>query len=137
MEAPMKREYFIGLDAHGDFCELSVVNHCGKLVKKVKCQTTIPVLRELIGKVSRPRQLVFEEGPLANWLYRNLFDHVDALTVAEPRRNRWIACEGDKDDPVDAEKLANLLRGGYVKRVHQTATLEEALFKQLVAQYHR
>jgi transposase len=48
-----------------------------------------------------------------------------------------ICCEGDKDDPVDAEKLAQLLRGGYVKAIHQTESLDETVFKQLVAQYHR
>src|ERR1700681_4394602 len=135
MEAPMKREYFIGLDSHGGFCQMSATNSKGKRVDEGKCPTTIAALREMIGKVPAPRHLVFEEGPLANWLYRNLVEHVEALTVAEPRRNRLIACEGDKDDRIDAEKLADLLRGGYVKSVHQTESLEETLFKQLVAQY--
>jgi transposase len=135
MEAPMKRQYFIGLDTHGSFCAMAVVTSDGKLAQRGNCKTTISALREMIGKVPAPRHLVFEEGPLANWLYRNLAGQVEALTVAEPRRNRLIACEGDKDDPVDAEKLAKLLRGGYVKSVHQTETLAETLFKQLVAQY--
>jgi len=133
----MKREYFIGLDAHGGFCQLSATNNSGRPIYAGRCSTTIIALRTMLEEVPRPRHLVFEEGPLANWLYRNLVDHVDSLTVAEPRRNRLIACDGDKDDPVDAEKLAHLLRGGYVKSVHQTGTLEETLFKQLVAQYHR
>jgi len=133
----MKRQYFIGLDTHSAFCEMAVVAGDGRLVRRGKCKTTIVALRDMIGKVPAPRHLVFEEGPLANWLYRNLAGCVETLTVAEPRRNRLIACEGDKDDPVDAEKLANLLRGGYVKSVHQTDTLDETLFKQLVAQYHR
>jgi transposase len=137
MEAPMKLAYFIGLDTHGSFCEMAVVTRNGNLVQRGKCNTTISALREMLDKVPTPRHLVFEEGPLANWLYRNLNDHVESLTVAEPRRNRLISCEGDKDDPVDAEKLAQLLRGGFVKVVHQTATLDETVFKQLVAQYHR
>jgi transposase len=137
MEAPMKREYFIGLDTHGSFCEMAVIASNGKLVQRGNCKTTISALREMLDQVPTPRHLTFEEGPLANWLYRNLTDHVDSLTVAEPRRNRLISCEGDKDDPVDAEKLGQLLRGGFVKAVHQTATLDETVFKQLVAQYHR
>jgi transposase len=135
MEAPMKPWNFIGLDTHGSFCEITVVRSDGTVVQRGNCKTTIPVLRERIGKVPAPRHLVFEEGPLANWLYRNLVEHVEALTVAEPRRNRLIACEGDKDDPIDAGKLADLMRGGFVKSVHQTKTLDETLFKQLVAQY--
>ena len=133
----MRREYFIGLDTHGSFCEMAAITQTGNLVARGSCDTTIPALRELLAKVPTPRHLVFEEGPLANWLFRNLVEDVKTLTVAQPRRNRLIACDGDKDDPVDAEKLANLLRGGYIKSVHQTQTLAETLFKQLVAQYHR
>ena len=133
----MKRCYFIGLDVHGAFCAMVVMTNDGRVVFRGNCKTTIAALRELLDKAPRPRHLVFEEGPLANWLHRNLGTYVETLTVAEPRRNRLIACEGDKDDPVDAEKLADLLRGGYVKRVHQTDTLDGTLFKQLVAQYQR
>ena len=133
----MSRAYFIGLDTHGSFCAMAVVDESGTLLKRGQCATTISKLRELLSKVPRPRHLAFEEGPLANWLFRNLQDEVDSLTVGEPRRNRLICCDGDKDDPVDAEKLANLLRGGYLKGVHQTETLDGSVFKQLVAQYHR
>ena len=110
----MRREYFIGLDTHGSFCEMAAITQTGNLVARGSCDTTIPALRELLAKVPTPRHLVFEEGPLANWLFRNLVEDVKTLTVAQPRRNRLIACDGDKDDPVDAEKLANLLRGGYI-----------------------
>src|SRR5262249_58731174 len=40
------------------------------------------------------------------------------------------------DDDLDAEKLAQLLRGGFVKAVHQVETLERALLKQQVSLYH-
>ncbi len=56
--------------------------------------------------------------------------------VSEPRRNHLIAKDSDKDDPWDAEKLAPLFRGGYLKAVHQAATLERALLKQQVSFYH-
>src|SRR6476620_9859237 len=137
MEAPMRREYFIALDTHGVFSEMAVVTNAGNLERRGRCNTTISTLRALIEPVPRPRHLTFEEGPLANWLYRNLKDKVDSLTVAEPRRNRLIASAGDKDDDVDAEKLAQLFRGGYIKAVHQTETLDGSVFKQLVAEYHR
>lgn len=137
MEAPMKREYFIGLDTHGSFCEMAVVDHEANVVKRGRCVTKLANLRDMLAKVPRPCHLVFEEGPLANWLYRNLQGAADSISVAEPRRNRLISCDGDKDDPLDAEKLGHLLRGKNIKAVHQTATLEGAVFKQLVAQYHR
>ena len=64
----------------------------------------------------RPRTLTFEEGPLADWLARTLRPHVERVIVCDPRRNALIAKSGDKDDPIDAERLAQLLRGGYFGR---------------------
>jgi len=94
------------------------------------------VLVELLRTIPRPRYVAIEEGPLAGWLYRNLRRDADELVVCEPRRNRLIAAEGDKDDPIDAVKLAHLLRGGYVKTVHQADSLDRAVFKQHVSLYH-
>ena len=132
----MKRGHFIGMDTHCQFCEIAVVNHSGAVVRRDRCATCIPDLRKIIEQVPRPRSLVIEEGPLAGWLWRNLREAVDQLVVSEPRRNRLIAKDGDKDDDLDAEKLAQLFRGGYVKTVHQVQTLKRALLKQYVSLYH-
>jgi transposase len=136
MEAPMKKSHFIGIDVHCQFCEIAVLNPAGKVVQRDRCDTTIPALVEVFDNLPRPCALVIEEGPMASWLWRNLHAEVDAMVVSEPRRNRLIAKEGDKDDDLDAEKLALLYRGGFIKEVHQVASLEQAVFKQQVALYH-
>jgi transposase len=132
----MARNHFIALDTHCGFSELAAVTQQGKLVRRDRCATNIPDLREAIEQVRRPRFLTFEEGPLADWLARNLAPCVDQLLVCEPRRNRLISRDGDKDDPLDALRLAQLFRGGYLKEVHQTPTLERSLLKQQVCLYH-
>jgi transposase len=58
------------------------------------------------------------------------------MVVSEPRRNRLIVEDGDKDDDIDGEKLAQLLRGGFIKEVHQVESLTRAVFKQQVSVYH-
>jgi transposase len=136
MEAPMKRGHFIGMDVHGQFCEIAVVDAHGKVVGRERTDTTIAALTPVLERVPRPRFLVIEEGPLAGWLWRNLRPLLDELVVSEPRRNRLIAQDGDKDDDIDAEKLAQLLRGGFVKPVHQCESVEQAVFKQQVSLYH-
>jgi transposase len=136
MEAPMKRTHFIGMDVHCPFCEIAVVDAKGNVVRREQTETTIAALTPLLESVPRPRRLVIEEGPLAGWLWRNLRPLLDDMVVSEPRRNRLIAKDGDKDDPIDAEKLAQLFRGGFVKAVHQCDGLEQAVFKQQVALYH-
>jgi transposase len=132
----MPTEYFIALDTHCEFCEMAAISSSGRLVKRARCDTTIPALMAVLESIRRPRTLTFEEGPLADWLARNLRPHVERLIVCEPRRNALIAKDRDKDDPIDAEKLAQLLRGGYLKEVHQAPSLDRTLLKQHVSFYH-
>lgn len=132
----MKRAHFIGIDVHCQFCEMAVLNPAGRVVQRERCDTTIPALLGALAQVPRPCSVVIEEGPMAGWLWRNLQAEVDALVVSEPRRNRLIAKDGDKDDDLDAEKLALLYRGGFIKAVHQVGSLAQAVFKQQVALYH-
>jgi len=132
----MKRRFYIGVDVHCAFCEVAVVRESGQVVSRDRCATTIPSLLAIIEKVPRPRCLVIEEGSLADWLWRNLRDPVDEMVVCNPRRNHLIAKEGEKDDPIDAEKLAQLYRGGYIKEVHHGDSLGRSVFKQHVALHH-
>src|ERR1700682_427815 len=110
MEAPMKRRHFIGIDVHCQFCEIAVLNPAGAVVQRDRCDTKIPALVEVLKKAPRPSSVVIEEGPMAGWLWRNLHAEVDAMVVSEPRRNRLVSEDGDKDDDLDAEKLALLYR---------------------------
>ena len=68
----MKRGYYIGLDEHKLTCEFAVVRENGRLVKRLSCRTAIDQLAALLQTIPRPRYLVFEEGPMADWLWRNL-----------------------------------------------------------------
>jgi transposase len=117
-------------------CEFAAATPGGRLIDRRPVATRIPDLAAAIQSVSRPRALVFEEGPLADWLYRSLRPWVDRITVCDPRRNHLIARDGDKDDPLDAEKLLDLARGGYVRPVHHSESEDRSIFKQHVALYH-
>jgi transposase len=132
----MKRGYYIGLDAHKRTCEFAVVRENGQLIKRLACRTAIDQLAAFLQSIPRPRYLVLEEGPMADWLWRNLRWCMDDVTVCDPFRNHLIAKEGEKADPIDAAKLAELFRGGYVKAVYHTESFEQAVFKQHVQLYH-
>lgn len=128
--------HYIGLDTHCQSTDLAWISESGRVQGRAKVPTTIPKLVEAIEAIPRKRAVVLEEGPLADWLYRNLLIHVDQIVVANPRRNALIAKESDKDDPIDAEKLAQLLRGDFLKPVHHPETLERMIFKQQISLYH-
>lgn len=80
--------------------------------------------------------VVIEEGPLADGLNRGLGDRGETVVVCDPRRNHLIAKDSDKDDAIDAEKLARLARGGFIKVVHHTESFDRVAFKRRVALYH-
>lgn len=130
------KTYYIAFDVHCAFTEMVVTGSSGRVCKRQRMATRIPDLAAAVEEVPRPRWLTFEEGPMAGWLYRNLQGRVDKLLVCDARRNHLIAKDSDKDDAIDAEKLAQLLRGGYLKPVHQAESLERAIFKQHVGLYH-
>jgi len=132
----MKRVYqHVAFDAHCSFVEAAVLGRDDQ-VQRARLPTTIPALTEFLESIPRPRKLTFEEGALAGWLHRNLRDLVDELVVCDPRRNQLIAKDSDKDDPIDALKLAQLYRGGYLRPVRHPETLDQEIAKQHVVLYH-
>jgi len=127
--------YYIGMDVHCNNTELAVEKG-HKIVERYSVPTTIPAIVEVLESLSGKKHLAMEEGPMAGWLYRNLFDKVDYLIVSDPRRNRLIASEGDSDDKIDSAKLATLLRGGYLRAVHHSLDVDQWRLKRWVGLYH-
>jgi len=101
--------YYIGADVHSNNTELAIERD-GRIVQRHSLPTSVRAIREVLASLQGVKHLTVEEGPLAGWLYRNLKDHVDTMVVCDPRRNRLITGGGDKDDRIDAAKLAALLR---------------------------
>ena len=132
----MERTYWIGLDAHSAETEVAVLTPGGQVRERRRVVTALPQLRAVIAAVPRPRRVVLEESTIADWLWRNLKDLAEEEVVCDPRHNRLIGGAEDKDDRRDAEALARLLRGGFVKRVHHPESLTRITFKEHVALYH-
>jgi len=127
--------YYIGADVHSNNTELSIERN-GQIVARHGVPTNVRAIRQVLTVLQGRKHLTFEEGPLAGWLYRNLKDHVDSLIVCDPRRNRLISSDGDKDDRIDAAKLARLLRGGYLRPVYHSDDPQRVTLKRWVALYH-
>src|SRR4030042_267391 len=58
---------------------------------------------------------------------------VKADTVAT--KNHWIGSSGQKNDSIDALKLAQLARGGYIKEIHHPVG-QRRRFRELMIAYH-
>jgi transposase len=109
--------YHIGLDAHSATFTIAVLNQKGKLVLNRRMPTSEENLIEQVNSLVGPLRLVVEECPLAQWVKTVLEPYVEELVVCDPRRNRWIAEEEFNDDRTSAVKLAQLMRGGYIKPI--------------------
>lgn len=128
------KTYYIGADVHCNNTELAI-EQGRRIVERYSVATDVCSIVEVLDRIDGRKHLVFEEGPLAGWLYRNLKNKVDSLIVCEPRRNRLIAADGDKDDPIDAGKLAALRRGQYLKAVYHTEDEQRLELKRWVGLY--
>jgi transposase len=61
--------------------------------------------------------VTFEEGTSAAWLYDLLAPQVSRVVVCNPRKNALLK-GGNKNDRIDARKLADLLRAGLLSPVY-------------------
>jgi transposase len=127
--------YYIGADVHSNNTELAVEEK-GRIVARYSVPTTVPAISEVLQSFQGKKLFAMEEGPMAGWLYRNLCQKVDRFIVSEPRRNKLIAYDGDKDDKIDSAKLAILLRGDFLKPVHHSDDTGRANLKHWVNLYH-
>src|SRR5256884_2793212 len=80
-------------------------------------ETKASTILQFIEGVRGDLHVTFEEGTWAAWLYDLLKPHVTELVVCDPRKNALMK-EGNKSDKIDARKLADLLRGGYLRSVY-------------------
>lgn len=129
------KTYYIGADVDSKMTELAF-EHDGQIVRRRRVATSIAAIWAELDEVKGRKFLTFEEGPMADWLYRHLAGAVDEILVCDPRRNRLIVDDGDKDDPIDAGKLAALRRGGFLRAVYHGDSVERAELKQWVGLYH-
>ena len=142
----MDKTKYVGMDVHKETISVAVVNSTGKLVKEVILETKVNTILEFILGLRRNVHVTFKEGTWAAWLYDLLKPHVANVVVCNPRKNALLN-DGNKGDETDARKLAELLRGNFLRRVYHgetgTRTLKEltrgyiAISKDLVRVMNR
>jgi transposase len=127
--------HYIGMDCHISTLEFAVIDEAGRLVKADRVATSAKGLVEFVKGVAKPRKVFMEEGTLAAWALETCVRYGEELVITDPKRNRWIASAGPKDDPIDALKLAQLSRGGYIKEIRHPVG-QHRRFKELMLAYH-
>lgn len=123
---------YIGMDAHTSICVLSVLDGKGVEIDNVSIETNARLLINYLQSIKGKKALTFEECEISGWLYENLHHEVDELVVCNPVHNRDY--KGPKTDKLDARRLADLLRGGFLQPVYHDGSKREQ-FRSLMGAY--
>jgi hypothetical protein len=124
---------YIGMDVHKDSTTAAVRDERGELEMEVVLRTQARPLLDFLNGLSGTRYLTFEEGTYSAWLYTLLAPQVDKLIVCNPRQNALLK-HGNKNDRIDARKLAELLRLGSLAPVYHGSPALRTL-KELARSY--
>src|SRR5580658_4084722 len=107
---------YIGLDVHQATISAAVLDSTGKLVMECVLETKASTILQFVHGLRGSLHVTFEEGTCADWLHDLLQPHVTKVLVCDPRKNALLK-EGNKNDRIDARKLAVLLRSGLLSAV--------------------
>src|SRR3974390_1396057 len=113
-DAAMK--HYIGLDAHSATCTFVVLDESGNVTHRAMVKTSEGTLLGFLKTLPGEKILAVEESHVSQWVYVLLHEKVDKLIVCNPCK--LAKHQGPKTDYRDALRLANELRGNYLKPVY-------------------
>jgi len=115
----MKRPIYAALDLHSRRSVLGSMDHDGQTQPRMRFPTEANILRaevEQLRQRRRPLYLTMEAGALTRWASAIVRPVVDRLIICEPRHNRLINSNPQKNDEADVEGMCLLLRLGKLKK---------------------
>src|ERR1700693_3869832 len=108
---------YIGMDVHQATISVAVRDSSGNLVMEAILETKAETILQFIRGLRGSLYVTLEEGTWAAWLHDLLQPHVTRVLVCDPRKNALLKV-GNKNDRIDARKLADLLRTGLLSAVY-------------------
>jgi hypothetical protein len=107
---------YVGIDLHQSSCLIAVHDEHGKSKTEAIVETDAESLRDFFGGLIGSIHVAFEVGTQSAWLYEILKSQVSSITVCDVRDKKR---KGNKNDRIDAHKLANWLRLGELNAIYQ------------------
>ena len=124
------KKYYVGLDVHKATIAIAILDAFGKVISQSIIETSTQAVRDFFQGLRGEIHITFEEGNHAAWLHDVAQPLVKRVVVCNPKHNHKLM-GGNKNDRIDARKLAELLRIGAVKAVyhgeHGTRTLKQLM----------
>jgi transposase len=114
----MKRYYYVGMDIHKKAVWYCVKRANGDIVQEGKIPATREDLSIWVQTLPRPWVGGMEATMFTGWIYDHLKNHAADLQVGHPLRMKAIATAKKKNDRLDAQTLADLLRSNLFPRCY-------------------
>src|SRR5208283_3042768 len=108
---------YIGLDVHQATISVAVLDSAGNLVMEAILETKAETVLQFVRGLRGSLHLTREEGTRAAWLHDLLKPHVTEVLVCDPHKNALLK-SGNRNDSIDARKLADVLRTGLLSPVY-------------------
>ena len=124
---------YIGLDVHQATISAAVLDSAGQLLMESIIETKAATILQFVHGLRGSVHVSLEEGTCAAWLHDLLKRHVADVLVCDPRKNALLKA-GNKNDRIDARKLADLLPTGLLSPVYHAENGIRAL-KELSRSY--
>jgi transposase len=108
---------FVGMDLHKNYLQIAVMNDKGKVLENSRINNDLKQVGRFFDENINDEKVrvVMESSSVWYSIYSYLSEekHLNVV-LSNPVKTRAIASAKIKTDKLDAAKLANLLRGGYI-----------------------
>ncbi|MEJ2289777.1 MAG: IS110 family transposase [Deinococcales bacterium] len=99
---------YCGIDLHAEYSQICILDESGEVMETSRVRTSRKALERFFSRGAM--RVVMEAGGSSPWVSRLLASLGHDIVVCSPRRVRLIAESKLKNDRVDAEVLARLVR---------------------------
>jgi len=110
----MNSLYYIGLDVHKKTIAYCAKKQDGQVVDTGVVAADRDELLRWVDAIDQPWSAAMEATLFSGWIYDFLRPHCVELKVAHPKMLKAISGSKKKNDRVDAEKIADLLRCDFI-----------------------
>jgi transposase len=109
------KNIFVGMGVHKNYLQVAVLDEKGKVLNNSRIDNNLMKVNEFFDRLRTSNtKVVMESSGMRYNIYKSLRKKNLDVRLSNPAKTRAIASAKIKTDKLDAVKLADLLRGGYI-----------------------
>ena len=109
------------MDLHKDSLQIAIVDGKGRVESNSKIPNTFEDIDRFFGDIPKSAGIVMEASSVSEGIFLHLRDSGFKPSLSNPYKTKAIAYAKIKTDKIDAEVLAQMLRGGFIPHCHMPA----------------